>query len=154
MSTQQLKMQQVNGPIPYVAQWKNEPKTYDPRTEGYFAVVNLSGHKIDLGVSERGYQVSLSLSYGDVGTPRATLDQAVAEMAVTIARFPNAQPYLSIVKLPCVFSTRDGWIEIDYSIPMDLLHEAIDAADRDRRFGDDYERFWTTSFERRHGLRI
>lgn len=92
MQTQQrLTMAEINGPIPFTALWTREQKTYDPRTEGYFAVVNLSGRKIDLGVSNEGYQTSLSLSYGEVGTPQPTLKRAVADLAITIARFPKAQ---------------------------------------------------------------
>lgn len=147
--SQRLTMAQVNGPIPFVAQWGNEPKTYDPRTEGWFAVVNLSGREIDLGISEQGYKQTLSLSYGAVGTPRATLDQAVADLALTIARFPAAQAQLSIVKLPCVFSTHDGWVDVDCSIPYEVLNEAIEAADKDQRFSD---RFWGRAFERKHKL--
>jgi hypothetical protein len=144
-----LTMAQINGPIPFTALWDNTPKTYDPRIEGFFAVVNLSGRKIDLGISEQGYQQSLSLSYGSVGTPRATRDQAVADLALTIARFPEAQSYLSIVRLPAVLTSRDGWVDVDYTIPMDVLHEATAAADKDRRSGD---RFWGRTFERKHKL--
>jgi hypothetical protein len=152
--TRRLAMAQVNGPIPFTATWDNELKTYDPRTEGHFAVANTSGREIDLGTSKQGYKQTLSLSYGMVGTPQPTLERAVAELAITIALWPEAQAQLSIVKLPCVFSTRDGWVDVDYTIPVDLLNEAVAAADRDRRYGDRSERFWSTAFERKHGLRF
>lgn len=148
-----MNLNQVTGPIPFIAQWGNEPKTYDPRIEGHFAVVNLSGREIDLGVSDRGYKQTLSLSYGSIGAPQPTLERAVADLAITIARWPEAQAQLSVVKLPCVFSTREGWVDVDYEISADLLSEAKEAADRDRRYGDRHERFWSNQFERKHGLR-
>lgn len=150
MTQQILTMGQVDGPIPFIATWDKEPKTYDPRTEGHFAVVNLSGKEIELGLSEQGYKQTLSLSYGSVGTPRSTMEQVVADLALTIARYPASQSQLSIVKLPCVFSTHDGWVNIEYTIPMDLLHEAIEAAGKDQRFGG---HFWTGVFERKYKLR-
>jgi hypothetical protein len=143
-------MSEVNGPIPFIATWGNEPKTYDPRTEGHFAVVNLSGGEIDLGIGEFGYKQRLSLSYGSVGTPWATIDQAVADLALTVARFPEAESKLSIVKLPCVFSSRDGWIAVDYAIPEGIAREAATVAEKDSRFND---RFYRDQFERKYKLR-
>lgn len=46
------------------------------------------------------------------------------------------------------------WVDVDYTIPTDLLNEARAAADRDRRYGDLTERFWSNEFERKHGLRV
>lgn len=150
MNTQTLKMDQVTGPVSYIAQWQKEERSYDPRVEGWFAVVNLTGKEIGLGISEQGYPQRLSLSYGSVGVPRATLDQAVADFALTVAKFPVAEARLSIVKLPCVFSTRDGWVAIDFSVPEEVKRDACEAADKDKRYAD---HFFGAQFERKYRLR-
>lgn len=152
MTTEQntTKLSDITRPIGFTNQWTKEPDTYDPRTQGYFAVVNATGKNIELGFDKKGYRTTLSLSYGCVGTPRPTLDHAVAELALTLARWPVAAPQLKIVKLPCVFSSRDGWVDVDYSISEELARDAQEAADKDARWSDYH---YGTAFERKHGLR-
>lgn len=153
MTTQNCstKLTDVTAPVAYTATWTMTEMTYDPRSEGFWAVI-IDGERdgIDLGVSEQGYKQSLRLSYGCVGTPRYSLDHAVADLALTIARYPVAEGQLKIVKLPAVFSSRNGWFDVDYQIPEALLADAYEVADKESRYGD---WIYRERFERKYGLR-
>lgn len=149
--TKSMKLTSVTAPVVYTATWTNTQKTYDPRVEGFWAVI-IDGERdgIALGVDEQGYERSLRLSYGCVGTPLRSLDQAIADLVLTVARWPIAEGQLKIVKLPAVFSSRDGWFDVDYQIPEGVLSDAREAADKDRRYGD---WFFRERYERKYGLR-
>jgi hypothetical protein len=121
--------------LTYTNTYGNKQMSYDPETEGYWAVRFKNGMDGKMADGR-----SLSLGFGTIGTPHFGVHAAIADLALTIARFPEMKGRLGVYKIPCVYSTNDGHVFITDIVGEELAAEADGVA---KSFGfssrDSYE---------------
>lgn len=151
-----MKLSEVTGPISYTNTYQKEQQTYDPRTAGSFAIVLVGNEWPELSPDVKGNRRHLQLAMGSVGTPHRDIEAAIADLALTLAEFPEAKDKLKLVKLPCVFSSRDGWVDVDFTMFPELTdlylratQDAKETAQKSKAYGGPMYR---DEFKRKYGI--
>ena len=105
--------------IQFTNLWTKKPASYDPETEGVYAYAFKPG--CDGKLTEN---TGVSLGYGYISNPHYSLSAAVAGYVAAIARFPEIADRLEMYKVPCIFSSPDGWVKVDFIIPEEMRSDA------------------------------
>ncbi len=92
--------------------WTRQMDSWDPHTEGVYAYRWASPIKERSGTVRKG----VSLSYGDISNPYYDLMAAYRGFAFALARFPQLRGDLVLCKVPCLFSSNDGHVQITRTV--------------------------------------
>jgi hypothetical protein len=101
--------------IAYTNLWTKERQVYKPATAGTFVYAFRSGENGQYDEVD-GAQRCIQLGYGSVSSPQWSFTALVADFALLLAQYPILDGRLSLYRVPCVFSSRDGWVEVPYAI--------------------------------------
>lgn len=123
-----------------------KPLTWNPATEGFFALVPLEKllTKDATGNFSKSY---LCLS----GVGHKTAEAACAELALIEAQYPEVAGKIKICKQPCSLSTLECWIDVDVVPTAEQRNDAAATASRIKNsamgwaFRDEYMSRWGMS---------
>jgi hypothetical protein len=97
--------------ITYQNLFTNEPATYNPIDHGFFTVV-FNDDFDGTVVTSNGGVMNISLSFGAISGPQPNLALAHRDWVDLLDNYPELEDRLELVILPCVHSSRDGWVRI------------------------------------------